>query len=46
MVRLDGPRFGPKSGGTARQLVVLLHGVGADGADLIALAPEWAEALP
>lgn len=46
MVRLDGPRFGPRSGGTARQLVVLLHGVGADGADLIALAPEWAEALP
>jgi len=46
MQRLEGPRFGPKAGGTARQLVVLLHGVGADGADLIALAPEWAEVLP
>lgn len=43
---LDGPRFGPKSGGTAKQLVVLCHGLGADGHDLIDLAPEWAIALP
>ena len=43
---LDGPRFGPRAGGTPRQLVVLLHGVGADGRDLIDLAPVWAEALP
>lgn len=46
MVGLDGPRLPPRSGGPARQLVVLLHGVGADGADLIALAPAVAEALP
>lgn len=46
MVDLSGPRFGPKAGGKARQLVVLLHGVGADGQDLIELAPIWAEALP
>ncbi len=46
MVQIDGPRFGPKAGGAARQLVVLLHGVGADGADLIGLAPAWAEGLP
>ncbi len=46
MVRLDGPRFGPKAGGAPRHLVVLLHGLGADGADLIGLAPDWAEALP
>jgi phospholipase/carboxylesterase len=46
MERLDGPRFGPKAGGPARQLVVLLHGLGADGSDLIGLAPAWAEALP
>jgi phospholipase/carboxylesterase len=46
MADLSGPRFGPKSGGEARQLVVLLHGVGADGQDLIELAPVWAEALP
>jgi phospholipase/carboxylesterase len=46
MARLDGPRFGPRAGGPARQLVVLLHGLGADGSDLIELAPHWAEALP
>jgi phospholipase/carboxylesterase len=46
MAQLLGPRFGPKAGGAARQLVVLLHGVGADGADLIGLAPAWATALP
>lgn len=46
MTRLDGPRRAPRSGGPARQLVVLLHGLGADGADLIDLAPHWAEALP
>lgn len=44
--RLDGPRFGPAAGGTPAQLVVLLHGVGADGHDLIDLAPTWARALP
>ncbi len=42
---LDGPRWGPKQG-AARQLVVLCHGVGADGHDLIDLAPWWAAALP
>ncbi|MDO9707191.1 alpha/beta hydrolase [Paracraurococcus lichenis] len=46
MAALDGPRFGPKSGGPVKQIVVLLHGLGADGADLIELAPHWAEALP
>jgi phospholipase/carboxylesterase len=46
MVTLDGPRVAPASGGRARQLVVLLHGLGADGADLIDLAPHWAAALP
>ncbi|MBV1799070.1 alpha/beta hydrolase [Siccirubricoccus sp. G192] len=46
MVELHGPRRGPASGGPARQLVVLLHGVGADGQDLIELAPVWARALP
>lgn len=43
--RLDGPRVPPASG-RARALVVLLHGYGADGDDLIALAPAWARALP
>lgn len=43
--KLDGPRVPPASG-WARALVVLLHGYGADGDDLIALAPAWARALP
>lgn len=43
---LDGPRFGPKNGTRAEQLVVLCHGVGADGHDLIDLAPYWSVALP
>ncbi len=43
---LDGPRMGPASGGPAKQIVVLLHGLGADGQDLIGLAAEWAPALP
>lgn len=42
----DGPRWGPASGGAARQLVLLLHGVGADGFDLIDLAPGWGRAVP
>jgi phospholipase/carboxylesterase len=43
---LDGPRLAPASGGAARQLIVLMHGVGADGNDLIGLAPHIAQALP
>jgi phospholipase/carboxylesterase len=43
---LTGPAQPPASGGKPRQLVVLLHGVGADGSDLIGLAPYWAEVLP
>lgn len=43
---LAGPAFGPKEGGAARWLCVLLHGVGADGNDLIALAPLLADVLP
>jgi phospholipase/carboxylesterase len=45
MPDLDGPRWGPRTG-AARQLVVLCHGVGADGHDLIDLAPTWAAAVP
>lgn len=46
MAELDGPRWGPSSKGVARQLVVLCHGLGADGHDLIDLAPSWGHALP
>jgi len=37
---LDGPRIEPRSG-KARRLVVLLHGYGADGNDLIELGRAW-----
>ena len=43
---LDGPRLAPAAGGPPRQLVVFLHGYGADGNDLIALGREWASLLP
>ena len=43
---LTGPEYGPEAGGEARQLVILLHGVGADGQDLIGLAPELGGILP
>jgi phospholipase/carboxylesterase len=46
MAELDGPRWGPASKGKVKQIVFLLHGVGADGHDLIDLAPRWAQALP
>jgi phospholipase/carboxylesterase len=36
----------PAAGGKPTSLVVLLHGLGANGADLMGLAPYWAEALP
>jgi phospholipase/carboxylesterase len=43
---LDGPRLPPAGGGAPRQLVVFLHGYGADGNDLIGLGREWAKLLP
>ena len=46
MALLDGPRLPPAAGGPPRQLVVCLHGYGADGNDLIGLGRQWAQALP
>ena len=46
LLELSGPSLAPASGGAARSLVILLHGVGADGNDLIGLAPHFARALP
>jgi phospholipase/carboxylesterase len=43
--KLDGPRIEPRSG-TARQLVVFLHGYGADGNDLIEIGRAWQGLLP
>jgi phospholipase/carboxylesterase len=42
---LDGPRLAPRSG-AARQLVVFLHGYGADGNDLIEIGRAWQQYLP
>ena len=46
MTRIDGPTHGPHSGGAPKQLIVLLHGYGADGNDLIGLAPVLAPLIP
>ncbi len=43
---LNGPAMPPSTGGAPKQLVFLLHGVGADGNDLISLAPHFQEILP
>jgi phospholipase/carboxylesterase len=46
MAELKATRWGPADGGAPKQLVVLCHGVGANGQDLIDLAPYWAKTLP
>ena len=43
---LSGPSRRPSAGGLAKQLVIMLHGYGADGADLIGLASFFAPSLP
>jgi phospholipase/carboxylesterase len=43
---LSGPSYPPQAGGKPRRLVILLHGLGADGNDLIGLAPYWAPLVP
>jgi phospholipase/carboxylesterase len=45
MAKLDGPRLEPRSP-PARQLVVFLHGYGADGNDLIDIGRAWQGLLP
>lgn len=46
MTKLSGPMLPPASGGAPKQAVVLLHGYGSDGNDLIGLAPHWQPILP
>jgi phospholipase/carboxylesterase len=46
VAQLDGPRLRPRAGGKARQLVVFLHGYGADGNDLIDIGRAWQQSLP
>jgi len=46
VAQLDGPRLRPRAGGKARQLVIFLHGYGADGNDLIDIGRAWQQFLP
>lgn len=42
---IDGPRLEALNG-TAKSLVIFLHGYGADGNDLIGIGREWQKSLP
>lgn len=44
--RLTGPLALPASGGDPRSMVILLHGYGSNGADLMGLVPYWRASLP
>jgi len=46
MVKLSGPLIPARSGQPATQAVILLHGYGADGSDLISLGQHWGTMLP
>lgn len=43
---VNGSSLQPMSDGKPRQIILLLHGYGSDGADLISLAPQWQRTLP
>lgn len=43
---VNGVSLKPRSESAPKQIVLLLHGFGSSGADLIALAPHWQDALP
>jgi phospholipase/carboxylesterase len=45
-MQLDGPRLAPLSGGKNASLIILLHGVAANGNDLLYLARAWQKLLP
>lgn len=46
MTKLSGPMLAPANGEAPDSVVVLLHGYGSDGNDLIALAPHFQHLLP
>ena len=46
LMALSGPSRPPLAGGKPRRLVILLHGLGADGNDLIGLQQYWARLVP
>jgi phospholipase/carboxylesterase len=44
--KLTGPSLPPAAGGAPREIVLLVHGYGSNGADLLGLAPLWRHAHP
>lgn len=46
LMALSGPSRPPVAGGKPRRLVFLLHGLGADGNDLIGLQQYWGRLVP
>lgn len=43
---VNGASLQPLSGGRPKQIILLLHGFGSSGKDMIALAPAWQALLP
>lgn len=43
---VNGASLKPRSGTAPKKIVLLLHGFGSSGTDMISLAPQWQEALP
>jgi phospholipase/carboxylesterase len=46
LTRLKGPMAAPASGRDPQSMVILLHGYGSNGADLMGLVPYWRASLP
>jgi len=46
LMALSGPSRAPVAGGKPSRLVILLHGLGADGDDLIGLQQYWGRLMP
>lgn len=42
---INGASLKPRSGARPKKIVLLLHGFGSSGTDMIALAPQWQDAL-
>lgn len=43
---LNGPEYFPKHGKAAKKAIIILHGVGADGENLMGIVPHLADSLP
>ena len=43
---VNGASLQPSSGAAPKQIVLLIHGFGSSGSDMISLAPSWQQRLP